>query len=148
MSDNLPAGYYPQWSQLQLEPAKYMSTLNLSGDLIPAEGEPEGYGTILQNNDTNSALMIDGVTPSVSDRVLIKNQIEEIQNGTYIVLTVGDDVTPWQLTRAPDMNFGFQLVAGMYVIITGGATQNGKFAILQSPVPVEINGDDIVFLSY
>jgi hypothetical protein len=145
MSDNLPDGYYPQYCTLQLEAAKYASVLNKSGDLIPSPGETEGYGTILQNNGINAALTIDGATPSVGDRVLLVAQTDAKQNGTYIVLTVGDGSTPWQLVRAPDMYYGNQLVAGMFVIITGGATNNGKFAILQSPVPTSINDDPINF---
>ena len=148
MPDNLPLGYYPSWVLLQMEAAKYKSTLNLSGDLIPSPGESEGYGTILQNNGVNASIVIDGVIPSVSDRVLITEQIDQTQNGCYVILTVGDISTPWQITRAPDMTFAGQLVPGMYVIITGGATQNGKFAILQSPVPIEVNVDPIIFLSY
>jgi hypothetical protein len=50
------------------------------------------------------ALVIDGVTLSVSDRVLIYQQTNQVQNGIYVVTNVGSGSTNWVLTRAADAN--------------------------------------------
>jgi hypothetical protein len=46
-----------------------------------------GAGTLTAN--ANGALTIDGVTVSVADRVLIKNQASAVQNGIYTVTATG-----------------------------------------------------------
>jgi hypothetical protein len=48
------------------------------------------------------ALVIDGVTLSVADRVLIYEQTDQTQNGVYVVTDVGSGATNWILTRASD----------------------------------------------
>ena len=61
-----------------------------------------GVGATLTNNSTQEALVIDGVTLSVSDRVLIYEQTDATQNGIYTVTDTGSASTNWVLTRATD----------------------------------------------
>ena len=61
-----------------------------------------GVGATLTNAGTQEALVIDGVTLSTSDRVLVYEQTDATQNGIYTVTTVGDGSTNWVLTRATD----------------------------------------------
>jgi len=61
-----------------------------------------GVGATLTNNSTQEALVIDGVTLSVSDRVLIYEQTDQTQNGVYTVTDTGSASTNWVLTRATD----------------------------------------------
>lgn len=61
-----------------------------------------GVGATLTNADTQAALVIDGVTLSTSDRVLIYNQADATQNGIYTVTDVGSGSTNWVMTRATD----------------------------------------------
>ena len=61
-----------------------------------------GVGATLTNNSTQEALVIDGVTLSVSDRVLIYEQTDQTQNGVYTVTDTGSVSTNWVLTRATD----------------------------------------------
>jgi hypothetical protein len=49
-------------------------------------------------------LVIDGVTLSVSDRVLVYTQANATQNGVYVVTSVGSVSTNWVLTRSSDTN--------------------------------------------
>jgi hypothetical protein len=46
--------------------------------------------------------VIDGVTLSVNDRVLIYAQTNQTQNGVYVVTNVGSGSTNWILTRSTD----------------------------------------------
>ena len=61
-----------------------------------------GVGATLTNNSTQEALVIDGVTLSVSDRVLVYEQTDATQNGIYTVTDTGSASTNWVLTRATD----------------------------------------------
>jgi hypothetical protein len=61
-----------------------------------------GVGATLTNAGTQAALVIDGVTLSVADRVLIYQQTTQTQNGIYVVTDVGSVSTNWILTRASD----------------------------------------------
>jgi hypothetical protein len=61
-----------------------------------------GVGATLTNSGTQEALVIDGVTLSTSDRVLIYEQTDATQNGIYTVTDTGSGSTNWVLTRATD----------------------------------------------
>ena len=61
-----------------------------------------GVGATLTNNSTQAALVIDGVTLSTSDRVLVYEQTDATQNGVYTVTDTGSASTNWVLTRSTD----------------------------------------------
>lgn len=68
------------------------------------------------------ALSIDGVTPSIADRILIKNQVSTFQNGIYVVTTVGSVGAAFVLTRSVDYNQSTDIDLGDQVFTTAGAT--------------------------
>ena len=61
-----------------------------------------GVGATLTNSGTQAALVIDGVTANVADRILIYEQTNAAHNGVYTVTDVGSGSTNWVLTRATD----------------------------------------------
>ena len=61
-----------------------------------------GVGATLTKTTTFAAFTIDGISPIVGQRVLVKNQITALQNGVYTVTNVGSPSTAWVLTRATD----------------------------------------------
>jgi hypothetical protein len=61
-----------------------------------------GVGATLTNNSTQAALVIDGVTLSTADRVLVYEQTDATQNGVYTVTDTGSASTNWVLTRSTD----------------------------------------------
>jgi len=61
-----------------------------------------GVGATLTNAGAQVAFSIDGQSPTVGQRVLIKNQSTTFQNGVYTVTNVGSGSTNWVLTRATD----------------------------------------------
>jgi hypothetical protein len=63
-----------------------------------------GIGATLTNAGTLAAFVPDGVTASISDRILIYNQTNAAQNGVYTVTVVGNASTSWVLTRSTDTN--------------------------------------------
>ena len=103
-------------SALQAATKQYVDTIAAAGihyhDPVRVEQEGNltatydngtaGVGATLTNAGTQAALVIDGVTMVVSDRVLIYEQTDQTQNGVYTVTNVGSASTNWVLTRATD----------------------------------------------
>lgn len=63
-----------------------------------------GIGATLTAGVTNTTLVVDGVTPILNDRILVKNQASAFQNGVYFVSQVAALGLAWVLTRALDYN--------------------------------------------
>ena len=69
---------------------------------------------------SNGALSLDGITTSVADRVLVKNQTTASENGIYVVTTVGDGSTAFVLTRATPEDQPAELSGGAFVFVEEG----------------------------
>jgi hypothetical protein len=67
-------------------------------------------------------LTIDGVMPTLNQRVLVKNQTNQAENGIYQLSTVGTGSIPWVLTRTTDFDSITEIIPGVLVPVTGGAT--------------------------
>ena len=90
-----------------------------------------GVGATLTNAGTQAALVLDGVTVSVADRVLIYTQTDQTQNGIYVVTTVGSGSTNWVLTRSSDADTYVSaspdgLSEGSTVFVQQGTTGAGE----------------------
>ena len=87
-----------------------------------------GAGTITA--DSNGALSIDGVSVSVNDRVLVKDQASAVQNGIYKVTATGSGAAQWVLTRAPDADTASELTGGTFFFVEEGSSNadNGYVA--------------------
>jgi hypothetical protein len=90
-----------------------------------------GVGATLTNAGTQAALVVDGVTVSVADRVLVYQQTTQTQNGIYVVSDVGSGSTNWILTRSSDadtyvINSAAGLSEGSTVFVQQGATGSGE----------------------
>ena len=117
---------------------KYASTANIAGTYN------NGAGTITAGS--NGAISIDGVTPSASDRVLLKNQTDATENGLYLVTTVGDGSTAYVLTRTPDADAAAEITGGAFVFVEQGTanadngyvfTHNGTPTLGTTDITVE-----------
>ncbi len=67
----------------------------------------------------------DGFPVFANDRVLVKNQVAEEQNGIYIVTNTGSPTTNWVLTRAADYNNTLQIGNGNLVSVLEGNVNKG-----------------------
>lgn len=90
-----------------------------------------GVGATLTNAGTQTALVIDGITVNVNDRVLVYQQTTQTQNGIYVVTDTGSGSTNWVLTRASDadtyvINSAAGLSEGSTVFVQQGATGAGE----------------------
>ena len=86
-----------------------------------------GVGATLTNSGTQVALEIDGVAMATNDRVLVWQQTTGLQNGVYVVTTVGSGSTNWVLTRSSDADTSSEgdpnsLGGGDYFFVQSGDT--------------------------
>jgi hypothetical protein len=93
-----------------------------TGNLTAAyAGTGVGVGATLTNSGTQAAIVIDGITLAVNDRVVVWQQSTTFQNGVYKVTNIGSGSTNWVLTRTTDFDGS----------ATGTITQGATFDIAQ-----------------
>lgn len=105
-----------------------------------------GVGATLVNAGALAALSIDGVAVVADDRILVKDQAAPLQNGIYIVTTIGSGATAWVLTRASDYDAPSDVDQGDFFTV-GDGTDNAKTQWIQIDVVATIGVDDIEFES-
>lgn len=97
--------------------------------------------------DTAQALEdIDGVTPQLNDRILLKNGVSNLDNGIYRVTVEGDGGTQAELTRTEDFNSDEEVTSGALIPVGPEGTNNqNKIFMVSSPDPIQVNFDPITF---
>ena len=106
-----------------------------------------GVGATLTNAGTNAAFALDGTSPALNARILVKDQTASAQNGIYTLTTVGDVLTPWVLTRTTDYDTTAQIYPGNFILITSG-TANENSGWIQVNTISTIGTDPISFAEY
>ena len=124
---------------------------NLNATYNQPGGAGVGVGATLTNAGTQAALVIDGVTMVVADRVLIYNQTNQVQNGVYTVTNVGSGSTNWVLTRATDADtYGVgnpnKLGQGDAFFVTSGNTGAGETYICNTVGTITFGTTNITFV--
>jgi len=109
-----------------------------------------GVGATLTNNGTLTAIVIDGITLSTNDRVLVYNQTNAAHNGIYTVTTVGDGATAWVLTRATDADsYGASdpdaLGEGDAFFVREGNTGSGELYVMNTEGTITFGTTNINF---
>lgn len=89
---------------------------------------------------------LDGQTPAVGSRVLIKDQTTAAQNGVYTVTVAGSASVLWQLTRATDFNQSAQMTAGTLIEVINGTVNAGTVWELSTTV-VTVGSSSVTFIS-
>ncbi len=132
------------------EPVRVESPINLNATYNQPGGAGDGVGATLTNAGTQAALVIDGVTLSVNDRVLIYTQTTQTQNGVYVVTDVGSGSTNWILTRSTDTDtYGLTssttLGEGSTFFVQQGATGAGETYTCNTPGVITFGTTNITF---
>ena len=109
-----------------------------------------GVGATLTNAGTQVALVIDGVTVNVNDRVLVYLQTNQTQNGIYVVSNTGSGSTNWVLTRATDADsYGLaspnELGEGSAVFVQQGDTGAGETYVCNTAGVITFGTTNITF---
>ena len=90
--------------------------------------------------------VVDGVSLSVGDRLLLAGQSDLTQNGIYVVSQIA---APWKLTRSADFNTSDQIKAGVKVHVNQGTSfadvtfalvNDGPFTLDTTPLEFELAG--------
>jgi hypothetical protein len=130
--------------------AAALPAFTYANGVIPAT---PGVGATITANAVG-ALSVDGATPAVNDRVLVKNEItgNAPYNGVYVVTTVGDGATAFVLTRATDYDTSGtavnEIAPGDFFLINAGATNANTSWVQQTPLPVVVGTTSIVFIQF
>ena len=115
-----------------------------------------GVGATLTNSGTTAALSIDGSTPTVGDRVLIKNESGAFVNNTtqsaafngiYTVTTVGTVSVAWVLTRSTDFDAGTEM-PGAFVFVEAGTTNADTGWTCTTNNPITVGTTLITFVQF
>ena len=135
-ADNISAGIHAH------EAVKAATTSNLSATYTAGTSDASGglgIGAILTAS-ANGAISIDSYSASANDRILVKNQTTQTENGVYKVTTVGDGGTAWVLTRAEDANNSpaGELNQGDFVFVLNG-TVNTNMGFVMTAVGTSTN---------
>ena len=109
-----------------------------------------GVGATLTNSGTQAALVIDGVTVDVADRILIQNQTDATQNGVYTVTNTGSVSTNWVLTRATDADSYAPadpdaLGEGDAFFVSAGDTSAGNLYVMNTSGVITFGTTNITF---
>lgn len=110
-----------------------------------------GVGATLTGN-ANGALSVDSTLTVSSNRILVKNEATQANNGVYVVTQVGSAGTPYILTRATDFNTvgtGVnQIDEGDFFLVTSGTANVNTAWVQQTPPPITIGTTAIVFQQF
>lgn len=108
-----------------------------------------GVGATLTST-VNGALIIDGHTLSVGERVLVWQQSAGLQNGIYDVTNTGSVSTPWILTRSSDADNSpnGELQNGDFTFIQQGALYGGYGFILNTTGTITVGTTAINYVQF
>ena len=119
-----------------------------------------GVGATLTAN-ANGALSVDGVAVAVGNRILVKDEVAQANNGVYVVTDTGSSggpgpgpggSNPYILTRATDFDSAGtgvdQIDAGDFFLVTAGTTLTNTSFVQQTPLPITVGTTAIVFTQF
>ena len=125
----------------------YATTADL-GTVVYSNGA-SGVGATITKLTPFATLAIDGGSPSVGQRILVKNETSGQYNGIYTVTSVGSGVAGWVLTRATDYDqtgTGTNEIApGDTTFIISGTVNNSTQWVQTTDLPITIGTTPLVF---
>ena len=110
-----------------------------------------GVGATLTAN-ANGILSVDSTVTVVANRVLVKNEATQANNGVYTVTQVGTAGTPYILTRATDFDTAGtgvdQIDEGDFFLVTSGTANANTAWVQQTAPPITVGTTAIVFQQF
>jgi hypothetical protein len=110
--------------------------LHIHESVVAATTANVNLANALENGDP-----LDGVTLATGNRILVKNQTTQSENGIYVVQASGQPV------RATDFDTATEVDSGDFVFVYGG-TVNGSTGWVQTNRPATIGTDAINFTQF
>ena len=126
--------------ELRHDAVKVATTKSLAGKYVAGTADAQGGAGLNAKLilSEKGLLVVDKVELALGDRVLVKNQNNDVENGIYTVTQLGSDKVECQLTRAADATNqnANQVVTGDLVYVELGEYSGGvvyKFTNSDSP---------------
>ena len=91
----------------------------------------------LENGD-----VLDGVTLATGNRVLVKNQTDQTQNGIYVVASSG------AASRSEDANSDAEVTAGLFTFVEEGTVNGNTGYVLTSDNPITLGSTNLAFSQF
>lgn len=112
-----------------------------------------GVGATLTSTDGSfPTLVIDGYTPVLNDRILVKNETgtpDAAYNGIYVLTTTDNgNTTEWVLTRATDSNTPTGLEAGTATFATNGSTNADKGFLQTTVGTITVGTTHLLYITF
>ena len=90
---------------------------------------------------------LDGISLALNDRILVKNQTNQTQNGIYYVDTLGTGSNgTW--SRTTDADTGAELPTGSYVFVNSGTVNGSSSWVMTTTGTITIGTSNIVWALY
>lgn len=86
------------------------------------------------------ALTVDGVAVSVGNRILVKNEVAQTNNGIYSVTAAGSGIAAYVLTRVSDYNSSTNVIPGIATYVISGNTLSDDWWALTTAAPITVGG--------
>jgi hypothetical protein len=100
----------------------------------------------------NAALVVDSVTVTSGQRILVKNEATGANNGVYTVTQVGSGALPYILTRATDYDTSGigtnEIDIGDLLLVISGTVNANTSWVQQTPLPITVGTTSIVFIQF
>ena len=110
---------------LQAKPADDVAT---TGNLNATyDNGTSGVGATLTATTNGAFPQIDGYQLSVGETILVKDQTNKFENGSYELTQLGDASNPWILTRAPLVNESDEIPGAFEFVVNGTQFGNSGF---------------------
>lgn len=134
-------------------PGPEITNLTNGSGLTQSSRANSGVGATLTNSGTQAALSIDGVALTAGNRVLVSEQVNQAQNGIYVVSNAGSGSSNWVLTRATDAdkyipNSTQGIGYGDFFFVQSGDLGAGKSYVMNSLGVIIIGTDAIDFAQF
>ena len=125
-------------------PVVYATTAALAANTY--NNGTAGVGATLTAN-ANGALSVDGNAVTVSQRILVKDEVAQANNGVYTVTATGSAGAPYVLTRATDFDTAGagEIASNAYFFVTSGATQAGDSFVLSQTATITVGTTALPF---
>lgn len=106
-----------------------------------------GVGATLTASTAGALGSIDSVTIQAGDRILVKNQATALQNGIYVVTSIGSAGASWMLTRATDADSASntEISYGMSVYVQNGSVNGSKKFYMSNSAAITVGTTSLNF---
>ena len=108
-----------------------------------------GAGASLTSSVNQTIGNLDGtITLAVNDRILVKDESSDEQNGIYSVIATGSLSDPWILARSSDSDSDSDVTAGLAVFVEEGTMSADTGWVLVTDNPISLNVTSLSFSKF